>query len=92
MRLIDADKLKDGFNEEMSDYETFSKSVILDCIDECDTAYDVNDIIKQLNKVKKIMKSPVSQDCFGEECEESDCMICLINKVIKIVKGGINGN
>ena len=38
MRLIDADKLKDSFNEGMNDYETFSKNVILDCIDECDTA------------------------------------------------------
>ena len=92
MRLIDADKLKDSFNEGMNNYETFSKNVILDCIDECDTAYDLNKIMEQLNKVKEIMESPVSQDCFEEECEESDCMICLINKAIKIVKGGIYDN
>ena len=92
MRLIDGDKLKDSFNEEMNDYETFPKSIILDYIDECDIAYDLDKVMNHLNKIKEIMKSPVSKDCFGEECEESDCMICLINKAIKIVKGGINGN
>ena len=34
------------------------------------------------------MTSPVTKDCFGEECRASDCTVCLINKAIEIVKGG----
>lgn len=41
-----------------------------------------------LEEVEKIMTSPVTEDCFGEECRASDCTICLISKAIEIVKGG----
>ena len=34
------------------------------------------------------MISPVSQDCFGEECRYNDCMACVFAKAIEIVKRG----
>lgn len=37
------------------------------------------------------MTSPVTKDCFGEECRASDCTVCLISKAIEIVKGGGKG-
>ena len=45
-------------------------------------------IPKTREEVEKIMTSPVTEDCFGEECRASDCTICLISKAIEIVKGG----
>ena len=50
--------------------------------------YDVDKVVEQLEEVEKIMTSPVSKDCFGEECRASDCTVCLISKAIEIVKGG----
>lgn len=50
--------------------------------------YDVDNVVEQLEEVEKIMTSPVNKDCFGEECRESDCTVCLISKAIEIVKGG----
>ena len=57
------------------------------------TAYNPDKVVEQLKEVKKIMASPVTEDCFGEECRASDCTVCLISKAIEIVKGGgIDGN
>ena len=91
MRLIDADKLKEAIEEEKDDNDYMcclclesSKEII----DEQPTAFDVDKVVEQLEEVEKIMTSPVTEDCFGEECRASDCTICLISKAIEIVKGG----
>lgn len=49
-------------------------------------------IVERLEEIKKIMLSPKNVDCFGEPCTENDCMACVINKAIEIVKevGGMN--
>ena len=82
-RLIDADKLKHVIHCAYSD-----DLEILEKIDEQPTAFDADKVVEQLEEVEKIMTSPVTKDCFGEECRASDCTVCLINKAIEIVKGG----
>ena len=84
MRLIDADKLIYAL---CRDYTT-GKKTLGQVIDEQPTAFDMDKIVEQLEEVEKIMTSPVTEDCFGEECRASDCTICLISKAIEIVKGG----
>ena len=84
MRLIDADKLIHAL---CRDYTT-GKKTLGQVIDEQPTAFDVDKVVEQLEEVEKIMTSPVTEDCFGEECRASDCTVCLISKAIEIVKGG----
>ena len=83
-RLIDADNLV--FNGRQ--YNSSQMKAILDFVDAQPTAYDPDKVVEQLEEVEKIMTSPVNNDCFGEECRASDCMVCLISKAIEIVKGG----
>jgi hypothetical protein len=78
-RLIDEDKLVKGR------VENDPVVIAAKCTP---TAYNPNKVVEQLKKIEKIITSPVTEDCFGEECKTSDCMVCLINKVIEIVKGG----
>lgn len=52
-------------------------------------AYDVDKVIEQLEKCKAIMLSPTTMDCFGKECEHNDCLVCVFEKAIEVVKGGI---
>ena len=90
-RLIDADALIDylGFgNTEEEREENVGEIVTLEDFDNQPTAFDVDKVVEQLEEVEKIMTSPVTEDCFGEECRASDCTICLIRKAIEIVKGG----
>lgn len=82
MRLIDADKIIDSLGNSDMDF------AIGAVIDEQPTVFDVGKVVEQLEEVEKIMTSPVTKDCFGEECRASDCTVCLINKAIEIVKGG----
>lgn len=82
MRLIDADKIIDSLGNSDMDF------AIGAVIDEQPTAFDVDKVVEQLEEVEKIMTSPVTKDCFGEECRASDCTVCLISKAIEIVKGG----
>lgn len=81
-RLIDADKIIDSLGGSDMDFAVGA------VIDEQPTAFDVDKVIEQLEEVEKIMTSPVTKDCFGEECRASDCTVCLISKAIEIVKGG----
>lgn len=88
-RLIDADKLKEAINSSLNTgRETFSPEIMCEAVDEQPTAFDADKVIEQLEEVEKIMTSPVTKDCFGEECRASDCTVCLISKAIEIVKGG----
>ena len=81
-RLIDADKIIDSLGNSDMDF------AIGAVIDEQPTVFDVDKVVEQLEEVEKIMTSPVTKDCFGEECRASDCTVCLISKAIEIVKGG----
>jgi hypothetical protein len=81
-RLIDADKIIDSLGNSDMDF------AIGAVIDEQPTVFDVDKVIEQLEEVEKIMTSPVTKDCFGEECRASDCTVCLISKAIEIMKGG----
>lgn len=83
-RLIDADKIIYSLGS--SDVDLY----IYGLIDGQPTAFDADKVVEQLEEVEKIMTSPVTQDCFGEECRASDCTVCLISKAIEIVKGGGN--
>ena len=86
MRLIDEEKLM----EDMQKTITEKSSTIdwMNMIYRQPVAYDVDKVVEQLEEVEKIMTSPVTEDCFGEECRASDCTVCLISKAIEIVKGG----
>ena len=97
MRLIDADLLKENISRwlkpsapdetEMIEVTDALVSTMIE-IEEQPTAFDVDKVVEQLEEVEKIMTSPVTEDCFGEECRASDCTVCLISKAIEIVKGG----
>lgn len=82
MRLIDADKIIDSLGNSDIDF------AIGAVIDEQPTAFDVDKVVEQLEEIEKIMASPVTKDCFGEECRASDCTVCLISKAIEIMEGG----
>lgn len=78
-RLIDADELIKGRVE---------NDPVVIAAKSAPTAYNPDKVVEQLEEVEKIMTSPVSQDCFGEECKASDCTVCIISRAIEIVKGG----
>ncbi len=90
MRLIDADALIKHFEaiQKQEDAIGLDFVAIADEIKEQPTAYDPDKVVEQLEEVEKIMASPISQDCFGEECKASDCTVCIISRAIEIVKGG----
>lgn len=96
MRLIDESTLKksiekwlnpDQIADRMVDLENITVSVMME-IEEQPTAYDVDKVVAELESIKRIMESPVTQDCFAEECKVQDCTVCIIDRAIQIVKGG----
>lgn len=59
-------------------------------IEDQPTAFDTEKVMEELNNCRKIMLSPTSKDCFGEECKENDCLACVFNKAMEVIeKGGI---
>lgn len=101
MRLIDADSLfKKLFirkGKELPDngYRnapfTLDIKYLKEVIRNAPTAYDVDKVVERLEECKEIMESPVQQDCFGEECNAGDCIVCAFEKAIEIVKtSGVN--
>lgn len=71
-----------GFDNKAS-YESIRKM-----IEYQPTAYDVDAVCDELEKMKEIMLSPINIDCFGDTCRESDCMACILNRAIEIVRNG----
>lgn len=65
----------------------FSKEVP-ESIRNLPTAYDVDKVVEQLESCRDIMLSPTNKNCFGEKCKHSDCMACVFEKAIEIVKAG----
>lgn len=43
-------------------------------------------ILEEIEDVRKIMKSTVATKCFGKECENDDCTVCVCERVIDIIR------
>lgn len=43
-------------------------------------------ILEEIEDVRKIMKSTVAKNCFGKECENDDCTVCVCERVIEIIR------
>ena len=43
-------------------------------------------ILEEIEDVSKIMKSTVATNCFGKECENDDCTVCVCERVIDIIR------
>ena len=83
MRLIDADELINQGYEIVVDglqYDTCNKSIDIDAIP---TAYDVDKVVEELEKIR------VKKTCNKEKCDTKElCRICVVDDAIDIVKGG----
>lgn len=90
MRLIDADKLlketrrdrdyarKNGFLDMY-----YERQVLIDRIESQPTAYDMDNVIEQLEEIR------VKKTCNKEKCDTKElCRICVVDDAIEIVKGG----
>lgn len=42
--------------------------------------------LEEIEDVRKIMKSTVATNCFGKECENDDCIVCVCERVIEIIR------
>ena len=51
---------------------------------------ELKKILEEMQEVKEIMLSPQNIDCFGEPCRENDCLACVVNKCMEIVKKHMN--
>ena len=83
MRLINADKLKEAIEEEKDDNDYMCRlclESIKEIIDEQPTAFDVDEVVKQLDKASDYYE-------FDEQGKEHVQMINL-TEAIEIVKGG----
>lgn len=47
-------------------------------------------ILEEIEDVRKIMKSTVATKCFGKECENDDCTVCVYERVIEIICSHMN--
>lgn len=47
-------------------------------------------ILEEIEDVRKIMKSTVATKCFGKECENDDCTVCVCERVIEIIRSHMN--
>ena len=83
MRLIDADELINQGYEIVVDglqYDTCNKSIDIDNIP---TAYDVDKVVEELEKIR------AKKTCNKEKCDSKEiCRICVVDDPIEIVKKG----
>lgn len=95
MRLIDADKLKEAISSSLNTgKETFSPEIIYEAVDEQPTAFDADEVVRQI----KDIKDKEYAACSGPECGYcrylSTCSYggkvdkLALERVIEIVKGG----
>lgn len=79
-RLIDADKLKEAINSSLNTgRETFSPEIIREAVDEQPTAFDVDEVVQQLEMLIEDKCSESGDDWYTAEC---------LNEAVEIVKGG----
>ena len=93
MRLIiDADALSEKISEWSKVAQNINANDLMEFIhlesEKQSVDYDLDEIVKQLEEIQRIMETDVDQNCFGKECECEDCTVCVIKKAIDIVKGG----
>lgn len=91
-RLIDADKLKEAINSSLNTgRETFSPEIICEAVDEHPTAFDVDKVVEQLEKLAdeandKILEAGGLQ-LYYDGYEDA------MRTAVEIVKGGgVDGN
>lgn len=84
-RLIDADKLKEAINSSLNTgRETFSPEIIREAVDEQPTAFDVDEVVQQLEMLIEDKCSESGDDWYTAQC---------LNEAVEIVKGGeVDGN
>ena len=89
-RLIDADKLLEETRRDR-DYARkngfldmyYERQVLIDRIKAQPTAYDLDEVVEQLEEVR------VKKTCNKEKCDTKElCRICVVDDAIEIVKGG----
>lgn len=80
-RLIDADELKSKIQKSNCNIEHLWKKVVLDVIDNCKTAYDVDEVVDGLKEPQYDI--PLST---GEHC----AMITLSDAIQIVKRGGID--
>ena len=88
MRLINADKL----NFQGQHYNKSQMKAILDFIDAQPTAYDIDQLVEQLEELKS--RVPVNRvlDNITRDCPKELGQIIAYNRAIKIVKRGEKEN
>ena len=42
-------------------------------------------ILEDIRNMRDIMKSTVATDCFGKECENDDCTVCVCERAMEII-------
>ena len=87
MRLIDADCL----NFEEQHYNKSQMKAILDFIDAQPTAYDPDKVVKKLSEIinpKEMHFCRVSKGLCTHENDDIECIDCVAEKAIEIVKQG----
>lgn len=88
MRLIDADNL----NFKGQKYNKSQIKAILDFIDNQPTAYDVNKVVEQLEKLKsQVPVNRILDNIIKDKPKELGQLVAY-NKAIEIVKAGGRGN
>lgn len=90
MRLIDADRLMEhlGFyNTEQEREENVGQIITLEDFDRMPTAYDVDKVVEQLQKISDEAEDEISV-CEKEDCLYFDGFSDGVDKAIEIVKGG----
>lgn len=89
MRLLNENDIIAAVDRHTREDGTLDEDISV-ILEEVKTAFDKEKVIEELDECRKIMLSPASKDCFGEECRENDCTACVFNKAKEIVeKGGI---
>ena len=82
MRLIDADKLKEVIEKEKDDNDYMCRLCIestKEIIDEQPTAFDVDEVVQQLEMLIEDKVSESGDDWYTAQC---------LNEAVEIVKGG----
>lgn len=87
MRLIDADKLEEAINSYLNTgRETFSPEIIREAIDSQPTAFDVDKVVEQLEKLADKANDKILEDgglqLYYDGYEDA------MRTAVKIVKGG----
>ena len=88
-RLIDESELIEIIqgNEELLE---FQKDECINCIKACDTAYDPDKVVEQLEELKSLVPvNRILDDIVNEKPKELGMLIAY-SKAIEIVKGGGN--